>query len=84
MARSITAALQQIKEQLDVHVTPADIHAACRAGGHVWRERVLSPLLTVRALLLQIVHATAMRSRRWSSRERAKPKGASSTGQVKR
>jgi hypothetical protein len=60
MARSITAALQQIKDQLHHHVTPADIHAACQAAGYDWRERVLGPVLTVRALLLQILHATAM------------------------
>jgi len=60
MARSITAALQQIKAQLHRHVTPADIHAACRAAGYDWRQRVLGPVLTVQALLLQILHATAM------------------------
>ncbi len=60
MARSITAALQQIKDQLHTHVTPADIHAACQAAGYDWRERILGPVLTVQALLLQILHATAM------------------------
>jgi hypothetical protein len=60
MARSITAALQQIKSELHQHVTPADIHAACQAAGYQWRARVLGPVLTVQALLLQILHATAM------------------------
>ena len=60
MARSITAALQQIKAELHQHVTPDDIHAACTATGHQWRERVLGPVLTVQALLLQVLHATAM------------------------
>jgi hypothetical protein len=60
MARSITAALQQIKDELDAHLTPADIHAACQAAGYDWRQRVLGPVLTVQALLLQILHATAM------------------------
>jgi len=60
MARSITAALQQIKHELNAHVTPADIQGACRAVGHEWRERILGPVLTVQALLLQILHATAM------------------------
>ncbi|HRS28683.1 MAG: IS4 family transposase [Phycisphaerae bacterium] len=60
MARSITAALQQIKHELNTHVTPADIQAACRAVGHEWRERILGPVLTVQALLLQILHAIAM------------------------
>ena len=60
MARSITAAVQQIKSQLHTHLTPADIHAACQAAGYEWRERVLGPVLTVQALLLQILHGTAM------------------------
>lgn len=60
MARSITAALQQIKHNFNTHVTPADIHGACRAVGHEWRERILGPVLTVQAPLLQILHATAM------------------------
>jgi hypothetical protein len=60
MARSITAAVQQIKQQLHTHLTPADIHAACQAAAYDWRERVLGPVLTVQALLLQILHASAM------------------------
>jgi len=60
MARSITAALQQIKSQLHKHVTPADIHAACQTAGYEWRERVLGPVLTIQALLLQILHGSAM------------------------
>jgi len=60
MARSITAAVQQIKHELNAHLTPHDIHAACCRAGHVWRERTLGPVLTIHALLLQILHAAAM------------------------
>jgi len=60
MARSISAALEQIKEELETHVTADDIRAACQGVGHKWRERTLGPVLTVQALLLQILHATAM------------------------
>ena len=60
MVHSIDAAVRQIKHELDTHITPDDIHAACRAAGHTWRERVLGPVLTVHALLLQIIHAVAM------------------------
>lgn len=60
MARSITAAVQQIKQQLHMHLRPVDIHAACQSVGYDWRERVLGPVLTVQALVLQILHATAM------------------------
>lgn len=54
MAHSITAALEEIKDNLNTYVTPDDIQAACQAAGHTWRERVLGPVLTVQALLLQI------------------------------
>ena len=60
MAHNITAALQQIKDELDQHLTPADIVAACQATGHQWRERVLDPVLTIHALLLQLLHGVAM------------------------
>ena len=60
MARSITAAVRRIKSELHEHLTPDDIVAACVAVGHDWRERVLGPVVTVHALLLQILHATAM------------------------
>ena len=43
MARSITAAVQQLKAQLHAHLTPAEIHAACQAAGYDWRQRVLGP-----------------------------------------
>jgi len=60
MAISITRALRQIKDDLDSHLTPTEIQAACQACGHAWRDRVLGPVQTVQALLLQILHATAM------------------------
>lgn len=60
MATSIAHALRQIKDDLDTHLTPEDIHDACLASGHEWRDRILGPVQTVQALLLQILHATAM------------------------
>ena len=60
MAHSITAALEEIKDELHAHLAPADIYAACAATGHQWRERVLDPVLTIHALLLQLLHGTAM------------------------
>lgn len=60
MATSITHALRQIKDDLDSHLTPKEIQDACRACGHHWRDRILGPVQTVQALLLQILHATAM------------------------
>lgn len=60
MARSITAAVEQIKSELSTHLTPDDVLGACVEAGHAWRDRVLAPVVTVHALLLQILHATAM------------------------
>ena len=37
MAHSITAALQQIRDDLNTHVTPEDIQAACRVGWPIHR-----------------------------------------------
>ena len=60
MARSISAAVRQIKSELNEHLTADDIHGACVAVGHDWRERVLGPVVAIHALLLQILHAVAM------------------------
>jgi hypothetical protein len=32
------------------------VDQACRAGGHAWRDRVLTPLVTLRLFLLQVLH----------------------------
>jgi hypothetical protein len=60
MACSITAALEQIKSELNALITPSEILDACVDARHDWRERILGPVITVQALLLQILHATAM------------------------
>lgn len=60
MATSITHALRKIKDELDSHLTLREIQDACQVCGHKWRDRVLGPAQTVQALLLQILHATAM------------------------
>ncbi len=60
MATSITCALNRVKEDLDSHLTPEHILDACRATGYQWRERLLGPVLTVQALLFQVLHNTAM------------------------
>ena len=60
MARRVSAAPPLIKSELHIHLTPDDTLAACVAAGHVWRQRVRDPTVAVHALLLQILHATAM------------------------
>jgi hypothetical protein len=51
----------QIKSHLPTYITPHQILMACRHASHEWRQRVLGPVLTVYALLLQVLHGnTAM------------------------
>ncbi len=56
MVTSILRALARIKADVAVHVQAATIERLCRELGHTWRERVLTPVVTVHAFLLQILH----------------------------
>ena len=57
---SVSRALARIKEDLDPHLPPDAVEAACRAAGHArWRERVLGPVATVHLLVLQMLHGNA-------------------------
>jgi hypothetical protein len=56
MARSILAAITQIKSEVARVLTPDSIRSACKALGHQWRERVLDPVMTVHLFVLQILH----------------------------
>ena len=56
MARSIFAAVQQIKSEVAQFLSPRLIRSVCEAVGHVWRERVLDPVTTVHLFVLQILH----------------------------
>jgi hypothetical protein len=56
MARSILAAVRQIKAEVAQFLSPALIRGVCSAVGHDWRERVLDPVTTVHLFVLQIVH----------------------------
>jgi len=56
MARSILAAVQQIKADVAQFLKPEFIHAACETVGHGWRQRVLDPVTTVHLFVLQILH----------------------------
>jgi hypothetical protein len=56
MARSILAALRQIKSEIAVFLSPTLIRNVCQTIGHVWRERVLDPVTTVHLFVLQILH----------------------------
>jgi len=56
MARSILAAITQIKSEVAHFLTADSIRLVCKALGHKWRERVLDPVTTVHLFLLQILH----------------------------
>jgi hypothetical protein len=56
MASSILAAVRQIKANVAEHLEAAAIEALCRELGHVWRQRLLGPVMTVHAFLLQVLH----------------------------
>jgi hypothetical protein len=56
MARSILAAVRQIKADVAQFLRPQVIREVCQAVGHVWRERVLDPVTTVHLFVLQVLH----------------------------
>jgi hypothetical protein len=56
MARSILAAVRQIKTEIAEFLSPTLIKEVCSAIGHVWRERILDPVTTVHLFVLQILH----------------------------
>lgn len=56
MARSILAAVQQIKSDVAQFLSPQLIRGVCAAVEHVWRERILDPVTTVHLFILQILH----------------------------
>ena len=59
MARSIVAAIGQIKSELADTLSPRLIRGVCQAIGYVWRERRLDPVTTVHLFLLQVLHGNA-------------------------
>jgi hypothetical protein len=56
---SVSRALLRIKQDLDAHLSPESIEAACRDAGHVWRDRKLAPVQTVHLMVLQVLHFNA-------------------------
>jgi hypothetical protein len=56
MVSSILRALAQIKADVAMHLQAAMIEQLCRELGYTWRDRILTPVVTVHAFLLQILH----------------------------
>jgi hypothetical protein len=59
MVGDVSRALRRIEQDLDPHLPPAAVEAACRAAGHAWRERKLGPAATVRLMVVQMLHLNA-------------------------
>jgi hypothetical protein len=59
MASNILAAVRQIKSNVAEHLEAAAIEAICRELQYVWRQRLLGPVTTVHAFLLQVLHGNA-------------------------
>jgi hypothetical protein len=59
MARSILAAVTQIKCELARWLAPEFIRPLCQSVGHAWRQRVLDPVTTLQLFALQILHGNS-------------------------
>lgn len=57
MVTSILRALARIKADVAAHLQATMIEGICRELGHTWRDRVLTPVVTVHAFLLQVLHS---------------------------
>lgn len=56
MVTIILSAIARIKADVAAHLEAALIERLCHELGHVWRDRVLTPVVTVHAFLLQVLH----------------------------
>ena len=56
MTATITDVVRQFKRDWTSQLEPSAIAEACREAGHVWRERVLTPVVTLQLFFVQILH----------------------------
>ena len=56
MVTIILSALARIKADVATHLQAAHIEQLCAELGYTWRERVLTPVVTIHAFLLQVLH----------------------------
>ena len=56
MVASILRVLARIKADVAAHLQATMIERICRELGHTWRDRILTPVVTVHAFLLQVLH----------------------------
>lgn len=53
---SISRAVSAIKRDPQHFISTADVRRACDAAEHKWRDRILTPAVTLRLFLLQVLH----------------------------
>src|SRR5262245_6163193 len=56
MADTLAQVIRRFKADVATALLPATIEQICRSVGHEWRERVLTPVVTLQAFLLQVLH----------------------------
>lgn len=56
MVAIILNAIARIKADVAAHLEAATIERVCREIGHTWRDRILTPVVTVHAFLMQVLH----------------------------
>jgi hypothetical protein len=59
MVGIILNAVARIKADVAVHLQAAMIERLCRELGHEWRQRILTPVVTIHAFLLQVLHGNS-------------------------
>jgi hypothetical protein len=53
---SIAQAVARFKDNPELHLDHHLVHEACAAAGYAWRDRVLGPVVTLRLMLVQVLH----------------------------
>lgn len=56
MAQNIAQIIRQFKADVAETLLPATIKEVCQSIGHEWRDRILTPVVTLHAFLLQVLH----------------------------
>ena len=56
MADTLAQVIRRFKADVATALLPATIEQICRSVGHEWRERIFTPVVTLQAFLLQVLH----------------------------
>jgi hypothetical protein len=56
MAHTIAQIVARFKSDVGSALLPETIDEVCQSLGHTWRDRILTPVVTLQAFLLQVLH----------------------------